>query len=248
MNLFAKLRPVTLLGALLLPLCLQSARADEADIRRGLKEFLGQETVQSVTKTSYGDLYEVVMDSGEIVYSDAKGSFVISGQLVDLVKKVNVTAQRENDLNRIDFASLPLGSAVKTVRGNGKRVMATFEDPNCGYCKRFMKEVQGIDNVTVYTFLYPILTPDSTVKSKAIWCSKDRNQAWKDWMLEAKAPTANGDCKTPLEANTNLGRKLRINGTPTIFLADGSRVAGMMQADALDKALDEAEKRKSAKK
>ena len=248
MTMFAKLRSATVLGALLLPLCLQSARADEADIRRGLKEFLGQETVQSVTKTSYGDLYEVVMESGEIVYADSKGSFVVSGQLVDLVKKVNVTAQRENDLNRIDFASLPLGSAVKTVRGNGKRVMATFEDPNCGYCKRFMKEVQGIDNVTVYTFLYPILTPDSTTKSKAIWCAKDRNQAWKDWMLEAKAPTGAGDCKTPLEANTALGRKLRINGTPTIFLADGSRVAGMMQADALDKALDEAEKRKTAKK
>ena len=222
------------------------AHADEADIRKSIKDFLGQDVVQSVAKTPFPGLYEVVLHTGEIVYTDDKGSYVLNGELIDPKKKTSLTAERQRTLDKIDFASLPLKDAIKTVRGNGKRVIATFEDPNCGFCKRFAKELQSMKDVTIYTFLYPILSPDSATKSTAIWCSSDRSKAWSDWMLEGK-PAKSTDCKTPVDQNVALGQKLRINGTPTIFLADGSRVKGMLQAAQLEQALADADKAKTSK-
>lgn len=218
--------------------------ADEGDIRKSVKEFLGQDVIQSVAKTPFAGLYEVVLQTGEIVYTDDKGTYLLNGELIDPKRKVSVTAERQRVLDKIDFASLPLKNAVKTVRGNGKRVIATFEDPNCGFCKRFAKELQSMKDVTVYTFLYPILSPDSSAKSQSIWCAKDRNKAWNDWMLEGKVPAA-ADCKTPVDENLALGQKLRISGTPTIFLADGSRVKGMLPAQQLEQAIAEASKGKN---
>lgn len=228
-------RFLTMAALAVLP-CL--AYADEGDIRKSVKDFLGQDVIQSVTRTPYSGLYEVVLQTGEIVYTDDKGSYILNGELIDPKRKVSLTAERQRVIERIDFASLPLKDAIKTVRGNGKRVVVSFEDPNCGFCKRFAKELQSLKDVTIYTFLYPILSPDSTTKSTSIWCASDRNKAWNDWMLEGKQPK-NADCKTPIDENLKLGQKLRISGTPTIFLADGSRVRGMLQVQQLEQALAE---------
>lgn len=218
----------------------------EAEIRKAVNEFIGQEAIQSVTRTPYAGLYEVVMDSGELVYTDEQGSFFIDGQLIDLKRRTNVTAERQAALNKVNINELPLTQAVKTVRGNGKRTLVTFEDPNCGYCKRFVAEAQQLKDVTIYTFLYPILSPDSAEKSKAIWCSKDRSAAWQGWMIDGKAAKA-ADCENPIEKNVALGRKLRINGTPTMFLADGSRLGGFLPRAKLEEAIAQAEKNKPAK-
>ncbi|MCL2656168.1 MAG: DsbC family protein [Betaproteobacteria bacterium] len=213
------------------------AHADESDIRRSVKDFLGgQDVIQSISKTPFPGLNEVVLQTGEIIYTDDKGSFILNGELIDPKRRISLTADRQRMLEKIDFATLPLGDAIKTVRGNGKRVIASFEDPNCGYCKRFAKELQAMNNVTIYTFLFPILSPDSGEKSKNIWCAKDRSRAWNDWMLEGK-PVKEADCKTPLDQNLALGQKLRISGTPTIFLSDGSRVKGMLSAPQLEQEL-----------
>lgn len=222
------------------------AFSGEAEIRKAVNEFIGQEAIQSVTRTPYAGLYEVVMDSGELVYTDEQGSFFIDGQLIDLKRRTNVTAERQAALNKVNINELPLTQAVKTVRGNGKRTLVTFEDPNCGYCKRFVAEAQQLKDVTIYTFLYPILSPDSADKSKAIWCSKDRSAAWQGWMIDGKAAKA-ADCENPIEKNVALGRKLRINGTPTMFLADGSRLGGFLPRAKLEEAIAQAEKNKPAK-
>jgi len=127
------------------------------------------------------------------------------------------------------------------VRGNGKRVIATFEDPNCGYCKRLAKEMQNLKDATIYTFLYPILSPDSTEKSKNIWCAKDRAGAWNDWMIAGKAPAAAAaGCDTgTVDKNVALGHKLKISGTPTIFTADGNRLPGAVPLAQLDQAMNQ---------
>ena len=170
------------------------AGADEADIKKAMEARLGAK-VESVSKSGYLGLYEVYAD-GAIFYTDDKVSaIVVGGQMIDAKSMKNVTDERMKKLTAIRFSDLPLDRAIKQVRGDGKRVLATFEDPNCGYCKRLAKELQKLDNVTVYVFLYPILSEDSVRKSKQIWCAADRSKAWNDWMIDGKAPAGREDCE-----------------------------------------------------
>jgi thiol:disulfide interchange protein DsbC len=215
-----KLLPLALAATFCLP-----AIADEASVKKAVEAKLGGK-VSGVTKTSYLGLYEVYAD-GQIIYTDEKVSALLIGTLIDGKTMKNVTDERMQKLTAITVSDLPLELAVKQVRGDGKRAFATFEDPNCGYCKKLAKDMAKLDNVTIYTFLYPILSPDSLEKSKQIWCSADKAKAWNDWMVDGKAPSGKSDCDTTaVQKTVEAGRKLAINGTPTIFFSDGERVPG----------------------
>jgi thiol:disulfide interchange protein DsbC len=214
-----------------------SAFANEDEVKKSMEAFIGAPAIESVRLTEYGGLYEVVLKNGQLVYTDAKNSFIIDGNVIDTTTRRDVTQQRLNQLAAIDFSKLPLDQAVKMVKGKGTRVIATFEDPNCGYCKRLGKELDEMDDITVYTFLYPILSEDSKTKSNNIWCAKDQGKAWTDWVVDGKAP-ADASCDTETIArNVELGQSLRISGTPTIFLADGTRIGGYVPRAELEKAL-----------
>ncbi len=218
-----------------------TASADEASIQKAVEAKLGGK-VASVTKSPYLNLYEVYAD-GRIFYTDEALTVIVAGTLIDGQTMKNVTAERIQVLTAVNFSELPLEFAVKHVRGDGTRVFASFEDPNCGYCKRLAKEIDALDNVTVYTFLMPILSPDSLEKSKKIWCSADRAKTWNDWMLNGVQPAGNGDCDTQaISRITELGQKLAISGTPTLFFADGSRVPGAVSSAQIEKKLQQAGK------
>lgn len=214
-----------------------TALADEADVRKALEAKL-KTKVDSVTKAGYFGLYEAFTD-GNIIYTDEKATAIIfGGQLIDTRSMKNVTEERMKKLTAIRFNDLPLDQAIKQVRGDGKRVLATFEDPNCGYCKRLAKDLQKLDNVTIYTFLLPILSEDSVVKSKQIWCAANRSKAWNDWMVDGRTPSGKGDCDTAaVTKNQEFGRKLNITGTPTIFFGDGERVPGAVPLAAIEQKL-----------
>lgn len=207
----------------------------ETAVRKLIEPRLGEEAkLDSVTKTPYGGLYELRTGT-EILYTDDKGKYLFVGRVLDSKTLQDYTKARQDDLNKIKFSDLPLESAMKTVRGDGKRVIAVFEDPNCSYCKRFTQSLQDIDNVTVYVFLYNILSPDSSAKSKNIWCASDRNKAWDEWMLMGKAaPEAAASCTTPNDKIYALGQKLHVTGTPTLFFKDGTRVPGAIDNKALE--------------
>jgi len=218
----------------------QAAWAQEAVIRKNLPARLPQfKQIDEVRKLQIGGLYEVRVDGSEIYYTDAKADFLIEGSLIDTRSKRNLTEERVEKLTAVNFDSLPLKDAFIVVRGNGERKMAVFEDPNCGYCKRFERDLQKVDNVTVYMFLYPILGPDSVEKSKGIWCAKDRVAAWLDWMLRDQSATsaAAGCDATALSRNVELGRKHKINGTPTLLFSNGSRVPGAVDAKKVEQML-----------
>ena len=208
----------------------------EAQVAARFMEKSGGQKPDQVFK-GRGGLYEVLI-GGQIYYVDSDVSFVLAGRMFDPRTREDLTQKRLDTALKVDFKSLPLDRAVKTVRGDGSRVLVTFEDPNCGYCKRLWQNMADLKNVTIYTFLYPILSPDSMEKSKAIWCSKDRAASWDEHMVQNKtsAPAA-ADCKTPLEQNVALGKELGINGTPTIVFADGSRSAGAMPVPAIEQRL-----------
>jgi thiol:disulfide interchange protein DsbC len=230
----------TTLGALALSLTL-GALAQEATIRKNLGERLPNlPRIDEISKTPMNGLFEVRLNGTEIFYTDAEGNFLIQGQLIDTRGRRNLTEERVDKLTAVDFNSLPLKNAFTIVRGNGKRKLAVFEDPNCGYCKRFERDLQKIDNVTVHLFLYPILGPDSTEKSRHIWCAKDRAKAWNDWMLRDTLPAAASCDTAALTANVELGRKHKITGTPTLIFVDGSRVPGAINAQQIEKMLAEA--------
>lgn len=227
-----KLLPLALIFA-----CVAMAQADEAEVRKAMESKLGAK-VESVTKSGYLGLYEVYME-GNIFYTDEKmTAFIAGGQLIDAKTMKNTTEERMRKLTAIKFNELPLDRAIKQVRGTGKRVLATFEDPNCGYCKRLAKDLQRLDNATIYTFLLPILSEDSLKKSRQIWCATDRAKSWNDWMIDGKAPAGKEDCDTTaVDKNREFGRKLNITGTPTIFFADGERVPGAMPLDRIEQKL-----------
>ena len=237
---FKHLLAITLLAASLLA---GNALADEAAVKKALESAFPGLPIESIRKTPYlGGLYEI-RTGGELIYTDEKVSYILTGEIIDAKTRKNLTQERMQKLSQINFADLPLNMAVKTVRGNGKRVIATFEDPNCGYCKKMAKDSLVASDITIYTFLYPILSPDSTEKSKAIWCAADRSKAWYDWMTSNVSPGSKTDCDTAaVDKSIALGQKLGIRGTPTIFLSNGERIPGFVPAAKLEQAIAAAAK------
>lgn len=234
-QLTAGFRLVGLAG--LLACSLSAAFAQEAVIRKNLAERLpALSKIDEVSKTPMNGLYEIRVDS-DIFYTDPEGNFLIQGNLIDTKGKRNLTEERVTKLSSIDFDDLPLKDAFTQVRGNGKRKLAVFEDPNCGYCKRFERDLQKVNDVTIHTFLIPILSADSAEKSKNIWCAKDKNKAWLDWMVRDQ-PAAKASCDTAaLERNLAFSKKYKITGTPTVFFANGTRVPGAISAPEIEKQL-----------
>ncbi|WP_180125554.1 DsbC family protein [Rhodoferax sp. BLA1] len=227
-------------AALLATCTLTSALAQEAAIRKNLGERVPQlGKIDEVSKTPIAGVYELRINGTDILYTDAQGDFLIQGNLIDTKQRRNLTEERVDKLSAIQFDSLPLKDAFTIVRGNGKRKLAVFEDPNCGYCKRFEEGLQQINNVTVYMFLYPVLGPNSVDKSKTIWCAKDKAKSWSDWMLKGVEPSSAKCDSTAVDRNVQLGKKHKINGTPTLIFADGTRVPGAIGPDQVEKYLSQ---------
>lgn len=211
--------------------------AAEQKVKIEVQKQLGDRAkVTAVRSTPINGLYEVAIGS-DVVYADASARYLIQGEVIDLKTGINLTEQRSNDLNRIKWADLPLNDAIKVVRGKGTRQIAVFADPNCGFCKKLEKSFQQLDNVTIYTFLVPLLSQDSAVKSKQIWCSSDKVKSWNAWMLDNQSPSGQGDCATPLDRNTALAKKLGVTGTPAMFFTDGSRISGAVPLASIEKKL-----------
>lgn len=200
-----------------------AADSREADVAKRFGEVFGNLEVTAARRTPYG-IYEVQIGT-DLVYTDEGVTWVMEGPLIDAATRRDVTRERLEQLGSIPFDQLPFELAIKQVRGDGARKMAVFEDPNCGYCKQLHKTLEGEDNVTIYTFLYPILSPDSVTKSRDIWCAKDPARVWREWMVEDKKPPT-AECDAPTQQVTALGRQLMVRGTPAIFFPDGSRLNG----------------------
>lgn len=227
---------LTLLAALSL-----GAAAQEATIRKNLAERLPNlPKIDEVSKTPMPGVYEVRVNHSEIFYTDEQGNYLIQGSMIDTQARVDLTEQRQEKLSAIAFKDLPLKDAFTIVRGNGKRKMAVFEDPNCSYCKRFERDLVKVDNVTIHLFLYPILSADSTEKSRNIWCAKDKAKAYLDWMVRDVTPPAASCDAAAVARNVEFGKRARITGTPTIIFADGTRVPGAIDSARVEKFLTEA--------
>ena len=217
-----------------------SVAAQEATIRKNLAERIPQlQAIDEVSKSPMAGLYEVRVNGTEIYYTDAEANFLFQGSLIDTKQRRNLTEERVDKLTAINFEALPFKDAFTIVRGNGKRRLAVFQDPNCGYCKRFERDLQKLNHVTIHMFLYPILSADSNEKSKNIWCAKDRVKAWQDWMVRDQTPAAANCDASAIGRNIDIGRKFKITGTPTLVFADGSRVPGAISVAEVEKHLSE---------
>ena len=240
----------------LLTLAAAASRADEAAIRQAFKAKLPHATVETVRPTPFGGIYEIVFvlpNGPKIAYTDDKASFIfVHGELYDLRAQTpqNLTQGRQAELTervaaqRAKLAAeiLPQSTelAIKRVRGNGKRVLYTFEDPNCGFCRKFQQELSKVTDITIYTFLFPILSPNSIEKSKAVWCSKDRGKAWDNLMTTGAVPKNDGKCENPLAKNHELAQRFGVTGTPAVYLADGRQIGGYIPAEKLEQAFQTA--------
>lgn len=235
-----------IIAALVLVSATAATFADETGIRKAIQAAYPKVKVDSVSKTPYPGLYEVFLE-GQLVYTDENFSyFIAEGRLIDPKTKKDLTSSRMEELTKVDFNGLPLDQAIKVVRGNGSRKVVVFSDPDCPFCKKLeLQELAPINDVTIYTFLYPLegLHPDAGNKAKAIWCSSDKVKAWNDWMLKGQLDKTNTSCDTPLDKIAALGRKLGISSTPTLIFADGKRMLGAYPSKDIEKALGTAEKK-----
>ena len=213
------------------------AGASEAAVKAAFQKKYPDVVVESVVKTPLPGIYEIFAN-GDLIYADEKVAHLfVNATLVDTEKKVSLTEERKSKLTAIKFDQLPLNLAVKRVKGKGTRKLAYFADPNCGYCKKFEQDLTKINDVTIYVFFFPVLGAESIEKAKSIWCSKDRIKAWDDQLVRNIAPTAPGTCATPIDKIVEFGKQKRINGTPTMFFADGQRIPGAIPTDQIEQRL-----------
>lgn len=224
-----------------LTLCIlgaSTAWADEASVKKAAQAFFGPDyRIESVRKLPIG-LYEL-RNGDDIAYTDEKVSFVMFGDLIETQTRVNLTQQRLAQINAVNLKDLPLNLALKQVRGNGKRMLITFEDPNCSYCKRLARDMQGMTDLTLYTFILPVLGPSSQKRAEALWCATDRNKAWQDWMINNVAPDESKSCDTSaLRQIASVASKYRIQGTPALIFANGERINGAVPVGQLEKMLN----------
>ncbi|RVU43415.1 DsbC family protein [Rubrivivax rivuli] len=227
--------------------CSQNDAAVQATIRKALSERLPNlPKIDEITRSPVEGLWEVRYGGTEIIYSDAKGDFVFAnGSLVDTKTRTDLTQARIEKLLAIDWAQMPLKDAIAIKQGTGARKMAVFVDPNCGYCKRFERDLTTVKDVTIYTFLLPILGADSMAKSRDILCAKDPAVAWRAWMLDGVLPAKAVNCDTSaIERTLEFGTKQRVNGTPAVFFTDGTRRPGAISADSVERLLTAAAAKK----
>ncbi|MBW8372217.1 MAG: DsbC family protein [Thiobacillus sp.] len=229
-----KMKLAMLLGILIT----NSAAADEDAIRQVLRERYPQISIHSISPAPIPGLFEVYAN-GQIVYTDKQGDYLLAGPLKETRTKVNLTQQRLEALQTINFSSLPLDKAILVQRGNGERKIAVFSDPDCPYCKALEKELAMLDNVLIYTFLYPLedLHPGATVKANAIWCAPDRGAAWSAYMLHGKLDASIKQCATPVQDLIKLGAQLGVQGTPAMIFSDGKRIEGAIPVAEIEKQL-----------
>jgi len=218
-----------------------AALAQEAVIRKNLAERLPTlPKIDEISRTPIPGLFEVRFGGTEILYTDATGDHVLAGAaLIETKTRTDLTEARINKLLAIDFDKLPFKDALVFKQGNGARKMAVFGDPNCGFCKRFERDIAGMKDITIYTFLVPILGADSATKSRDIWCARDAARAWRSWMIDNVQPpkTAASCDSAAVERNLEFAKKNRINGTPVTLFEDGSRKVGALPVDAIEKHL-----------
>lgn len=218
-----------------------AAVQDEKQICETLKKTLQGKLgipVDSVSVTPVKGVYEVVAQN-EIMYSDATADHIIVGQLFETKTQRNLTAETKDRLSRIDFAKLPLADAIKIVNGTGARQIAVFSDPNCSFCRKLEASLKEMKDVTIYTFLYPVIRPSSLAESQNIWCAKDKGAAWRARMLDGvQAPAKSANCDvSAIERNIALGSKLGVTGTPTVFVPSGQRAPGAVSIEYLENLL-----------
>jgi thiol:disulfide interchange protein DsbC len=233
--------------ALAVPLSAQDAAKSDAAVRElaAVKQALEAKfpgaPIRNVSRSPYFGLYEAQLDD-RMLYTDGKVNYVIVGSVYDTATRTNLTEQRMRRMNRVAWDSLPLELAIKKVKGDGSRKLAIFSDADCPYCKKLETEMKGLDNVTIYTFLFPIdqLHPDSARKSAMIWCSPDRVKAWDEWFDAGKLPDNKGDCVTPIAQTALLGQKYSVNATPTLVFADGSITPGALPLDRIEAEMKQA--------
>jgi thiol:disulfide interchange protein DsbC len=212
---------------------------DHSVVRSVIEKRYPNVKVVDVKPTPIPGLLELFLGDS-IAYVDASGDHLLVGTLVRTRDHRDLSAESLSARNAIDFETLPFQHAIVTVKGDGKRRLAVFSDPDCPYCEQLEKELEPITNVTIYTFLYPLtdLHPDAANKARAIWCSPNRPEAWRSWMIQRTPPVAATGCdKTPTDELLALGKKLKVTGTPTIYLGNGQRIDGSLVTGDLESRL-----------
>jgi len=210
------------------------APASASAVLAKMRSHYPEVTFQSAHQSEIRGLYEVKTDDAT-VYVDQEARYGVFGKLIDLVTGQSPSEQREVQQRKSMLLAADLSHAIKVVHGNGARTLYLFSDPDCPYCHRLEESLAKVENVTIYTFVYPLtqLHPQAVEHATQIWCSPDRVKAWDQWMSGTPLGAAPA-CATPIEANLQFGAKLGIRGTPTLLTADGRQLSGFSTPERIE--------------
>lgn len=213
---------------------------DEADMRKRLSDLMPGTQIGAITLSPRAGLYEVIANGHKVFYTNEQADIAFIGKVIDLKSKIDLAEARSQELQHVDFATLPLEKAIIKIKGDGSRKLAVFSDPDCPFCQELEQELNQLDNISIYTFLYPIasLHPDAERKARLVWCAKDRAQAWDELMLKGKEPAASdAPCSAPLQEINVFAKKNWIGGTPGLVFPDGRLIPGMIKAYQVERFL-----------
>jgi len=225
-------------SALLLALAAPLAMAAPVDaIRASLAALNLPMQVQSINESPLEGLYQVQMDSGRIIYASADGQYLVQGALFDVAggKLNNLTAVAESKAIGEALDQLPRDELVIFAPEEPKAHVTIFTDVDCGYCRLLHSEVDELNalGIEVRYAAFPRSGPagESAQTMESIWCAEDRQKA----MTEAKLGNsiAQASCTNPVAKQYELGMQMGVQGTPAIFLANGTLVPGYKPAKVL---------------
>ena len=202
--------------------------ANVETLKINLSRYYPNIQVSNIQATEMLGLYSASLDN-QIIYLDENAQYMLVGSMVRLKDQKNLTKDLMLQQNSVDWKQLPFKDAIKTVKGTGKSQLFIFSDPNCPYCKKLEAELDKLNDVTIYTLIYPLKSQSITV-SKQVWCDPNQAYAWKN-LLQKNVQPKERSCANPIERNLELGKKLGIEGTPTLIFGNGLKMVGGRSAE-----------------
>lgn len=218
--------------------------ADKEAVANNLSRFFGDIDQANIVPSSFTGAYEVILHSPiDSILVSKDGRYLIQGDVVDLTtRKLMPANPRVKLIKKTLINTIAEQDKIIYKADNEKHVIHVFTDVDCPFCRKLHLGMSKMNDlgITVKYLAAPLasLHPKAQSKMQRIWCAADRKQAMDNYKHNGKLPETK-DCKNPVATQLRISQQLGVNGTPAIFLADGTHLPGYLKPSALIKEIQQ---------